>query len=150
MARGNWIVVEAQVDEVQKALAGTSKSMRSIQRQAVGIVARKGVRLVRKHIRQAIADRSRSKGALAKSYGFRVRKDGSQASIYPRGEAGSSVFPKAFVNNWGHTGPTKRAAEWKVAPKGFVQRTEEELSSDSFRAELGAMVDKVLRRYWGQ
>lgn len=149
MAQSNWIVVEAQVDEVQRALSGTSKSMRSIQKQALGIIARKGVKLVRKHIRETIRDRGRSTGTLAKSYGFRVKKDGSQANIYPRGEAGSAVFPKAFVNNWGYSGGTKRAKDWSFAPKGFVQRTEAELSQDSFDTELGAMVDKVLRKYWG-
>lgn len=149
MAQSNRIVVEAQVDEVQKALSGTSKSMRSIQKQALGIMARKGVKLVRRHIRETIKDRGRSTGTLAKSYGFRVKRDGSQANIYPRGEAGAAIFPKAFVNNWGHSGATKRAEDWRVAPKGFVQRTEEELSSDSFDTELGAMVDKVLRKYWG-
>lgn len=149
MAESSWIVVEAQVDEVQKALSGTSKSMGSIQKQALGIMARKGVKLMRKHIRETIRDRSRSTGTLAKSYGFRVKRDGSQANIYPRGTAGSSIFPKAFVNSWGHEGATKRAREWSFAPKGFVQRTEAELSQDSFDTELGAMVDKVLRKYWG-
>ncbi len=149
MAKSQWISVEAEIDEVQKALEGTSKSLTSIQKQALGIIARSGVKTIRREIKLSILDKSRSSGQLSSSYGFRVKKDGSEANIFPRGKGGSSVFPKAFVNNYGFSGPTVRAENWNFAPKGFVEKTENYLESNSFDGELQKMIDKSLAKYWG-
>lgn len=149
MAQSNWIVVEAEIDEVQKALEGTSKSFTSIQKQALGILARNSVKNLRHSIRQGIKDKPRSTGELQKSYGFRVKKDGSEANVYPRGESGSKIFPKAFIQNYGHEGPTARAKEWTLKPKGFIQQAEAKLQGNAYDAELSKMVDKVLLKEWG-
>ncbi len=148
MADG-WITVEAEVGEVVRALEGTSHSLTAIQRQALGIIARRGVRKIRGEIRAGILDRRRSTGELARSYGFRVRRDGSEANIYPRGAAGSGIFPKAFVNNYGYDGATARAGRWSVAPKNFVGRTEDFLRNTNFDGDLEKMVDRALEKYWG-
>lgn len=149
MAQSAWITAEAEVDAVVEALKGTSRSLTSIQKQALGIIARKGAQEIRKDIKSKIKDRTRSKGGLAKSYGFRVKRDGSEANIYPRGASGSDIFPKAMVQNAGHEGPTARARSWKVAPKAFVDHTENFLESKDFSAELSKMADKALKKYWG-
>ena len=146
---GNWIVVEAEVSAVQKALEGTSKSITSIQKQALGIIARKGVKDIRQRIRESIIHKDRSTKELQKAYAFRVKKDGSEANIYPKGTSGSKIFPKAYINNYGYSGATSRAKEWNVAPKAFVQQTENFLDSTSFDAELSKMIDKTLSKYWG-
>lgn len=149
MAKSNWIVVEAEVAEVQKALEGTSKSLTSIQKQALGIIARQGVKTIRQKIRQTIEHKSRSTGELQKAYAFRVKKDASEANIFPKGVAGSKIFPKAYVQNYGYSGPTARAKEWNVKPKGFIEQTENFLDTSNFEEELGKMIDKVLSKYWG-
>ena len=149
MAESKWIVVEAEVAEVQQALEQTSKSFTSIQRQALGIIARSGVKTIRQAIRQSIENRVRSTGELQKSYAYRVKKDGSEANIYPRGLSGAKIFPKAYVQNYGYSGPTARAANWSIKPKGFVEKTENLLESGNFEADLHKMVDGVLSRYWG-
>lgn len=149
MGKQNWITVEADISEVQKALEGTTKSLTSIQKQALGIIARSGVKQIRKEIKLSILNKSRSTGALSSSYGFRVKKDGSEANIYPRGTSGADIFPKAFVNNYGFSGPTVRAQNWNFAPKGFVQKTESYLAEGNFDTELKKMVDKTLSKYWG-
>lgn len=145
----NWIVVEAEVGEVQKALAGTSKSFTSIQKQALGILARNAVKSIGQKIRAGIKDRERSTGELQKAYAFRVKKDGSEANVYPKGASGSKIFPKAYVQNYGYSGATKRAKDWNVAPKAFVEYTENLLESNAFDSQLDKMVDKVLQKQWG-
>lgn len=148
MAKSQWIVVDAEIEEVQRALAETSKSFTSIQKQALGIIARQGVKTVRTNIRKTIKNRSRSTGELQKAYSFRVKKDGSEANIYPKGIAGSKVFPKAYVQNYGYSGSTARAKEWNIMPKGFIESTENFLDSNNFKPELDKMVNKVLDKYW--
>lgn len=148
MAKSQWIVVDAEIEEVQRALAETSKSFTSIQKQALGIIARQGVKTVRMNIRKTIKNRSRSTGELQKAYSFRVKKDGSEANIYPKGTAGSKVFPKAYVQNYGYSGSTARAKEWNIMPKGFIESTENFLDSNNFEPELDKMVNKVLAKYW--
>lgn len=149
MAESSWIVAEAEVSAVVEALKGTSRSLTSIQKQALGIIARKGVQEIRKDIKAKIKDRARSTGELAKAYGFRVKRDGSEANIYPRGASGSRIFPKAMVQNAGHEGPTARAGSWTVAPKAFVSHTENFLENRDFSEELSKMADKALKKYWG-
>lgn len=148
MAKSQWIVVDAEIEEVQRALAETSKSFTSIQKQALGIIARQGVKTVRMNIRKTIKNRSRSTGELQKAYSFRVKKDGSEANIYPKGTAGSKVFPKAYVQNYGYSGSTARAKEWNIMPKGFIESTENFLDSNNFEPELDKMFNKVLAKYW--
>lgn len=46
MAR-DFISVEADIKEVQKALSGTAKSLRSIQRQVLGTIARGAVKKIK-------------------------------------------------------------------------------------------------------
>lgn len=146
--KGNWIVVEAEVDEVVKALSETSKSFTSIKKQSVGIIARYGVKFIRKRIRETLLNKKQSTRELQKSYSFRVKKDGSEANIYPKGVSGSRIFPKAYVNNYGYEGATKRSKNWRFAPKAFVQDTENLLEKREFDTELQKMIDKTLAKYW--
>lgn len=146
--KGNWIVVEAEVDEVVKALSETSKSLMSIKKQSVGIIARYGVKFIRKRIRETLLNKKQSTRELQKSYSFRVKKDGSEANIYPKGVSGSRIFPKAYVNNYGYEGATKRSKNWSFAPKAFVQDTENLLEKREFDTELQKMIDKTLAKYW--
>lgn len=146
--KGNWIVVEAEVDEVVKALSETSKSLAGIKKQSVGIIARYGVKFIRKRIRETLLNKKQSTRELQKSYSFRVKKDGSEANIYPKGVSGSRIFPKAYVNNYGYEGATKRSKNWSFAPKAFVQDTENLLEKREFDTELQKMIDKTLAKYW--
>lgn len=147
--KSNWIVVEAEVNAVVEALNETSKSLTSIKKQSLGVIARYGVKYIRQKIRESIINRKASTKELQKSYAFRVKKDGSEANIYPKGFSGSKIFPKAYVNNYGYSGPTKRTQNWNFAPKGFVQDTEKNIESHNFETELQKLVDKTLKKYWG-
>lgn len=147
MAESNWISVEADVKEVQQALSETNKSLTSIQRQSIAVIAKGTVKAIKQGIRENVGKRS---GELLKCYGYRVKRDGSSGSVYPRGKSGSAIFPKAFIQNYGHTGATKRAQEWTVAPKAFIQKGERYIESASYTQELQRLVDKNLAKYWGE
>jgi hypothetical protein len=145
----NFIIVDAELEAVQKALAGTRKSFTSIQKQALGIIARKGVQKVRQEIKSSIQNKERSTGELQKAYAFRVKKNGSEANLYPRGASGSKIFPKAYVQNYGYAGATVKSPSWNIKPKAFVENTESYLNENNFDSELSKMVNKVLDKYWG-
>lgn len=134
----NWIVVEAEVDDVVNALKGTSKKLTSIQKQALGIIAKKGVKAVKSRIKETIKHRKLSTGELQKSYGFRVKKDGSEANIFPKAKkSGSRIYPKAFMQNYGYE-----------KPKAFVQYAENVIKNHNYEEDLQKMIDKTLTKYW--
>lgn len=150
----NWIVVEAEVDDVVNALKGTSKKLTSIQKQALGILARNTVAKMKSFIATSLKHPEKSTKELQKSYGFRVKKDGSEANIFPKGKSGSKIFPKAFIQNYGYDGITASSKangrKWHIAPKAFVQYGENLLESKIFDNKLSEMVDKNLKKYWGK
>lgn len=142
----DWIVVEADVEEVKKALSGTAKSLTTIQRQTIAVMAKGAVKAIKAGINSSTTKRT---GELLKCYGYRIKKDGSSGSVYPRGVSGSHIFPKVFVQNYGHTGETKKAKSWTVKPKGFIQRGQDYLRQGSYSEELNNLVEKELKKYWG-
>ena len=140
MAKSNWIVVSADVEEVQKALAGTSKSLTAIARQSIAVIARGTVKAIKQEIQSTT---ERHTGALLKCYGYRIKKDGSSGSVYPRGVSGSQIFPKVFALNYG----TDKKPNLK--PRAFVQKGEQYAQSGTYMSELEKLVEDNLRKYWG-
>lgn len=134
----NFIVVEAEVDEVIEALNGTSKSLKSIQKQSLGIIARKGLKALKMRIKETIRHQERSTGELQRAYRYKVRKDGSEVNIFPKAKSGSRIFPKAFMQNYGYE-----------KPKAFVQYAENVIKNHDYENDLQKMVDKTLEKYWG-
>lgn len=139
--------VEVDIKEVQTALAGTSKSIISIQKQALGIIAKGAVSQLKAYIKLSVHSRT---GELAKAYRYKVKKDASQANVYPKAmHSDSTIFPKAMTLSYGHTGPTKTAKNWNVKALGFVQKAKAWVDSGAYDNELQKMVDKTLDKYWG-
>lgn len=144
-------IINASVDieEVQQALAGTSKSLNSIQKSVLRIAA-KGTA---KRIKAAIntSDLQKRTGELLKAYVYKVKKDGSQANVFPKALTGKdrTIFPKAMTLSYGHDGPTKRAKNWYIAPRGFVQAGQQYAESGAYMDDVQKMIDKELEKYWG-
>lgn len=134
----NFIVVEAEVDEVIEALSGTSKSLKSIQKQSLGIIAKKGLKALKMRIKETIRHSERSTGELQRVYRYKVRKDGSEVNIFPKAKGGSRIFPKAFMQNYGYE-----------KPKAFIQYAENVIKNHDYENDLQKMVDKTLEKYWG-
>ena len=136
-------VVKADLKEAQDALAGTSKSIASIQRKTLSVIARGTVKAVNVGIRSTLHRRT---GELLKAFGYKVHKNGV-ANVYPKGENGSAIFPKSYVLNYGYTGPTKRAIN---KPHSFIQYGEVYADSGAYMPEVERMVNKELEKYWGK
>lgn len=144
---GEILSIEAEIDQVEQALSGTSKSFETIRRQAVGIIAKGAVTKIKAVIQTTTVKRS---GELLKAYRYKVRRDGSQANVFPKAlNSDSTIFPKAMTLSYGHDGKTKRAANWHIKALGFVQSGKAWVDSGAYMPELENMVDKELNKYWG-
>lgn len=144
---GEILSIEAEINQVEQALAGTSKSFETIRRQAVGIIAKGAVTKIKAVIQTTTVKRS---GELLKAYRYKVRRDGSQANVFPKAlNSDSTIFPKAMTLSYGHDGKTKRAANWHIKALGFVQSGKSWVDSGAYMPDLENMVDKELNKYWG-
>lgn len=139
--------IEADVLQVQEALSGTAKSMESIRKQAVGIIAKGAVTQIKAVISAKTEKRT---GELIKAYRYKVYRDGSQANVFPKAlNSNSKIFPKAMSLSYGHSGKTKRASSWHLKALGFVQTGKAWVDSGAYMPALENMVSKELDKYWG-
>lgn len=148
MASGQLIQTQVDIEEVEKALAGTSKSLKAIRKSVLRIAAKETAKRVKAAI--SASDLQRRTGELAKAYVYKVKKDGSEANVFPKALTGNgrTIYPKAMTLSYGHDGPTKRAASWHIAPRGFVQSGQQYAESGAYMTEVQKMVDKELEKYW--
>lgn len=140
-----FIEIESDIEKVQKALEQTNKSIPSIERQVIGIIARGTVKAIKGGMQAVIYSREPAKGyertgELMKCYGYKVKKEGS-GSVYPRGVSGSRIFPKVYALNYGDKIRNK--------PHGFIEYGQNYAMSGAYEEEIEKMIDKELRKYWG-
>ena len=142
------IVSEVDVSAVQDALSETSKSLKSIQRSTLRVVARATAKTVRAAI--ISSDLHVRTGELRKAYTYKLKRDGSEANVYPRAltNGDRTIFPKAMTLSYGHQGPTKRARNWRIVPRGFVQRGQQYAENGDYMDEVQKLIDKELNKYW--
>lgn len=142
------LATEVDVSAVQDALSETSKSLKSIQRSTLRVVARATAKTVRAAI--ISSDLHVRTGELRKAYTYKLKRDGSEANVYPRAltNGDRTIFPKAMTLSYGHEGPTKRARNWRIVPRGFVQRGQQYAENGDYMDEVQALIDKELEKYW--
>ena len=142
------IVSEIDVTPVQEALSETTKSLKSIQRSTLRVVASATAKTVRAAI--ISSDLHVRTGELRKAYTYKLKRDGTEANVYPRAltNGDRTIFPKAMTLSYGHDGPTKRARTWKIVPRGFVQRGQQYAESGDYYPEVQKLIDKELEKYW--
>lgn len=148
MATGQMVVTQINVSEVQEALAETNKSLKAIQRQTLRVVARATANTVKAAI--VSSDLHVRTGELRRAYTYKLKRDGSEANVYPRAltNGDRTIFPKAMTLSYGHEGPTKRARNWRIVPRGFVQRGQQYAENGDYMDEVQALIDKELEKYW--
>ena len=134
------ISINADVAEVQYALEGTGKSLKTIQRLVLRTIAKGAL----KEVKAVIRSKARWTGSLLKSYGYKVKKDASAVSVYPKNgtDENRTNFIKAAVLSWGR--PQRR-----IEPKGFVQAGITYAEGNSYKKEIDRVVEKELKKYWG-
>ena len=142
------IVSEVDVSAVQDALSETSKSLKAIQRDTLRVVARATAKTVRASI--ISSDLHVRTGELRKAYTYKLKRDGTEANVYPRAltSGDRTIFPKAMTLSYGHNGPTKRFRNWRIAPRGFVQRGQQYAENGDYMDEVQKLIDKELNKYW--
>ena len=142
------IVTEVDVSAVQEALSETTKSLKAIQRDTLRVVAKATAKTVRSAI--ISSDLHVRTGELRKAYTYKLKKDGTEANVFPRALTSKdrTIFPKAMTLSYGHEGPTKRAKNWRIVPRGFVQRGQQYADSGSYMDEVQKLIDKELDKYW--
>jgi hypothetical protein len=142
------LATEVDVSAVQDALSETSKSLKSIQRSTLRIVARATAKTVRAAI--ITSDLHVRTGELRKAYTYKLKRDGTEANVYPRAliSGDRTIFPKAMTLSYGHNGPTKRFRNWRIAPRGFVQRGQQFAENGGYMDEVQKLIDKELEKYW--
>lgn len=145
MADNPVINVTPDFKEVEKALSGTRKSLPSMQRKTLSIIARGAVKQIKAVIRSGTHRRT---GELLKAYHYKVRRDGI-VNIYPVAtHSGKKIFPKASVLSYGHSGKTKRVEDFHIEAVNFVQAGEQYADSGAYVPEINKMIDKELTKYW--
>lgn len=138
--------VEADVSGAQEALAETNKSLTSIKKQTVGIIAKGAVRQIKAVVNSTTQKHT---GELSKAYRYKVKKDGSEANVYPKAlNSDNTIFPKAMTLSYGHEGRTKRAANWHIRALGFVQSGRAWIESGAYMNDVEKMIDKQLDKFW--
>ena len=142
------IVSTVDVSAVQEALSETSKSLKSIQRSTLRVVASATAKTVRAAI--ISSDLHVRTGELRKAYTYKLKRDGTEANVYPRAltSGDRTIFPKAMTLSNGHNGPTKRFRNWRIAPRGFVQRGQQYAENGDYMDEVQKLIDKELEKYW--
>lgn len=145
---GQLVATEVDVSAVQDALSETTKSLKSISKETLRVVAKATAKTVRAAI--ISSDLHVRTGELRKAYTYKVKRDGSEANVYPRAltNGDRTIFPKAMTLSYGHNGPTKRARDWRIAPRGFVQRGQQFAENGGYMDEVQALIDKELEKYW--
>lgn len=140
----DFINVEADVEEVQKALEKTSKSVKSIGTSALRVIARGSVSVIKGAIKSSgLQKRS---GELLKCYGYKVSKNGKTVNVYPKALNGeSTIFPKVGALSYG----TDKRPNRHLKAFGFVQAGIRAAQSGAYQDEMQKMIDKELRKYWG-
>jgi hypothetical protein len=132
------IVIKADIEEAQNALMGTRKSLSSIQKKILQIVARETLKAVKSAIRSTTQKRT---GELLKAYTYKIRKDDSAVNITPNPKLGPHIFPKVYTLNYGLKGTSR-------TPRFFVQEGENFASSSSYMPEVEKMANKELDKFW--
>lgn len=142
------LATEVDVSAVQDALSQTSKSLKSIQRSTLRVVARATAKTVRAAI--ISSDLHVRTGELRKAYTYKLKRDGTEANVYPRAltSGDRTIFPKAMTLSYGHNGPTKRFRNWRIVPRGFVQRGQQYAENGGYMDEVQKLIDKELEKYW--
>ena len=145
---GQLVATEVDVSAVQDALSETTKSLKSISKATLRVVAKATAKTVRAAI--ISSDLHVRTGELRKAYTYKVKRDGSEANVYPRAltNGDRTIFPKAMTLSYGHNGPTKRARDWRISPRGFVQRGQQFAENGGYMDEVQELIDKELEKYW--
>lgn len=140
----NFISIEADIEQTQKALEKTAKSISSISFSTLRIVAKDAVKVIKATIKSS--GLNKRSGELLKCYGYRKSKRDTSIVIYPKALNGeTSIFPKVMALSYGSDKRPNR----HLKAFGFVQAGQRAIENGNYKTQIEEMIDKELQKYWG-
>lgn len=140
----NFISIEADIEQTQKALEKTAKSISSISFSTLRIVAKDAVKVIKATIKNS--GLNKRSGELLKCYGYRKSKKDTSIVVYPKAMNGeASIFPKVMALSYGSDKRPNR----HLKAFGFVQAGQRAIENGNYKTQIEEMIDKELQKYWG-
>lgn len=163
------ISIEADIARAEEALAGTSKSLKSLEKQITGTVARGSLKKIKSVIRKTI----HGDGLISDKYQYSILEnyvyhvEGKRATVYPQKieqgrkndltipvisslSYGREIFPRKqkwlFINGKSYA----KVKSIKIEPRNFVQAGDAYLQGNSYLPEIDKIIQKELKKYWGK
>ena len=134
------IKLAVNIDEVEKGLETIQANLVKVRRKTLQVVAQG----TRKALNAAIRFKTKRRtGELLKAYRYKVRKDASQVSIFPKGlTAKSKIFPKVYALNYG-------SEKRNIKPRSFIQAGELYAQEGEYMRDVEKkVIEKELLKYW--
>lgn len=160
-------MIDIKIDTkgVEQALSETTKGVKSIQKQTVGIIAKGYVKEIKRQI--TATGLKKKTGELYKAYRYKVK--GDTAKIFPKAQssgknANSLIMAKVGTLNYGNSISVRKGRKFlqisgnyfarpkKVSIRGrdFLGRAEQVyIQGGRYNADVENMVAKQLKKYWG-
>ena len=140
----NFISIATDIEQTQKALEKTAKSISSISSTTLRIVAKDAVKVIKATIKSS--GLNKRSGELLKCYGYRKSKRGASIVVYPKALNGeASIFPKVMALSYGSDKRPNR----HLKAFGFVQAGQRAIENGNYKTQIEEMIDKELQKYWG-
>lgn len=140
----NFISIATDIEQTQKALEKTAKSISSISSTTLRIVAKDAVKVIKATIKSS--GLNKRSGELLKCYGYRKSKRGASIVVYPKALNGEvSIFPKVMALSYGSDKRPNR----HLKAFGFVQAGQRAIENGNYKTQIEEMIDKELQKYWG-
>lgn len=141
----NFISIEADIEQTQKALEKTAKSVSSISATTLRIVAKDAVKVIKATIKNS--GLNKRSGELLKCYDYRKSKrNANMFVVYPEALNGeASIFPKVMALSYGSDKRPNR----HLKAFGFVQAGQRAIENGNYKTQIEEMIDKELQKYWG-
>jgi hypothetical protein len=166
----SFLNISADLEEVQEALAGTSRSIPSIQKSVLRLIGRNTAGEVNKALRGSVKAKANSILAgkyehnLRSAFKSTVKKNGQTVSVYPRPiqGGGSLILPVITTLNYGAVINAKgsylifktkdgwrKVKSVRITGRHFIEKGDAYVNSDKYKSDVEALINKELNKYWG-
>lgn len=157
-------------EKVSKALSGTTKSVKSIQKGILSIIGR-GARAEIKKITKSIKGNGLVAGrypySIANAFTYKVKADGSKVSVYPKkiekNRSNDLTVPVISTLNYGKNITVRNGRKYlvfqtsdgwkkcksvKIPGHHFVEAGKSYAGSSKYNNEVEKYIQKELDKYW--
>lgn len=131
------ITIESDIEQTQKALSYTSKSLKSIENKVLRIINKGTIKAIKSEIRMTT---TRQTGQLLNKSYVQYVKNGVGKVLLNYKIDRKNLFPKVYTLNYGTKGHK---------PRSFVQKGMQYVENGNYKNDIENMIQKELDKYWG-